>query len=211
MSVTLKLTDEQVAEVTHAETDAHALHALLAGADDRDRLPDRSHGGREGNGRRGRLRGYVSASAAQSRYTCEQLQRAAIHVRVGGRTGRSTAHGNVRGLERKLNASITQARHSLNSASGGDAASWASLASQMSAQCTALAWAIYCLKEWPEPSDDTRDEPVHAHRKRLGIHSGTGGRQYPPASQNGSFNHWLIRMPSSYPSPIPMRPSSPRV
>jgi hypothetical protein len=40
MSVTLKLTDEQVAELTRAATDAHALHALLAGADDRDQLAE---------------------------------------------------------------------------------------------------------------------------------------------------------------------------
>jgi hypothetical protein len=95
------------------------------------------------------------------------LPEAPQHVRW--REAHQAARENLKGLRDQLQASLEQAQRNLGSRGGGDAMSWASLAPQITNQCAELTWAIYCLNEWPEPDDDTRDIPLRARRQQLGI------------------------------------------
>jgi hypothetical protein len=85
------------------------------------------------------------------------------------RAAHQTVRENLQGQRDQLQASLAQAQRNLDSRGAGDAMSWASLARQLTNQCAELAWVIYCLNEWPEPDDDTRDIPLRARRQQLGI------------------------------------------
>jgi DNA-binding transcriptional regulator PaaX len=85
------------------------------------------------------------------------------------REAHQAARENLQGLRNQLQASLKQAQRNLGSRGGGDAMSWVTLLSQLTNQCAELAWATYCLNEWPEPDDDTRDTPLRARRQQLGI------------------------------------------
>jgi hypothetical protein len=115
------------------------------------------------------VEGRRSLTRARRTGTLAALSEAPQHVRW--REAYEAARENIDGLQRQLKALLPQAQENLDSESGGEAVSWAKLALQMSGQCAALAWATYCLNEWPEPLDNTRDLPQHAHRERIGIDS----------------------------------------
>jgi ribosomal protein L19E len=85
------------------------------------------------------------------------------------REAHQAARESLQGLRDQLQVSLEQAQRSLDSRGGGDAMSSVSLLTQLTNQCAELAWATYCLNEWPEPDDDTRDTPLRARRQQLGI------------------------------------------
>jgi hypothetical protein len=84
------------------------------------------------------------------------------------RTANEEAKERIDGLGTQVQQTLTQAQQLVRGNPGG-ARDWAALSMTLRRQCAQLAWATYCLHDWPEPDDAHADVPEAARRRKLGL------------------------------------------